>query len=86
MWFMTISELENEIIKYIKDYLEVMNHSVNNTLDSTTILLEDVIEFDSLELAGLVAHLETLTNYDPFDGGFLEFFTIGELAKLFATK
>lgn len=79
-------DLKFEIINYIKNFLDVMNYKLDKDLDSNTLLLEDVIGFDSLELAGLVAHLETLTDKDPFEEGFLEFFTIGELARLFSSK
>lgn len=83
---MTSETLEKEIIKFIKDFVDVMNFKLESELGPNTLLLEDVVGFDSLELAGLVAHLETLTDYDPFEEGFLEFFTIAELAKLFSTK
>lgn len=68
----------NEIISYIK--------SVNVTqveLTKSTKLLEEIIDFDSLELAGLVAHIEQFVDFDPFEGGFVEFETISELAELF---
>ena len=68
----------NEIISYIK--------SVNVTqveLTKNTKLLEEIIDFDSLELAGLVAHIEQFVDFDPFEGGFVEFETISELAELF---
>ena len=79
-------EIKVEIVSYIKNFLNVMNYNLDYELNSNTLLLEEVIGFDSLELAGLVAHLETLTEKDPFEEGFLEFFTIGELAKLFSAK
>lgn len=68
----------NEIISYIK--------SVNVSqveLTKNTKLLEEIIDFDSLELAGLVAHIEQFVDFDPFEGGFVEFETISELAELF---
>ena len=76
--------LEKEIINFIK----ISKHYelwMENELGPET-LLENVVGFDSLELAGLVAHLESLTDYDPFKEGFVEFFTIAELAKLFSKK
>ena len=54
------NDLESEIIKYI-NFFNVMNYESKINLDSNTLLLEQVIGFDSLELAGLVAHLENLT-------------------------
>ena len=62
------NDLESEIIKYIENFFNVMNYESKINLDSNTLLLEQVIGFDSLELAGLVAHLENLTNYDPLRG------------------
>ena len=79
------NDLESEIIKYIENFFNVMNYESKINLDSNTLLLEQVIGFDSLELAGLVAHLENLTNYDPLRR-VSEFFTIGELARLFSSK
>jgi len=75
---MNKEEIVNEIISYIK--------SVNVTqveLTKSTKLLEEIIDFDSLELAGLVAYIEQLVDFDPFEGGFVEFETISELAELF---
>jgi acyl carrier protein len=83
---MSEDDLISEIINYIKNFLDVMNYKLDKDLDSGTLILEHVVGFDSLELAGLVAHLETLTDKDPFEEGFLEFFTIGELARLFSSK
>ena len=83
---MSEDELKLEIINYIENFLDVMNYKKDIELNSNTLLLENVVGFDSLELAGLVAHLETVTEKDPFEEGFLEFFTIGELAKLFSSK
>lgn len=83
---MTYEMLLKEIIDFIKDFVSIMNYKLEIELGPDTLLLENIIGFDSLELAGLVAHLETLTNFDPFEEGFLEFFTISELAKLFSTK
>ena len=60
-----------------------MNYESKINLDSNTLLLEQVIGFDSLELAGLVAHLENLTNYDPFEEGFLNSLQLENLQDYF---
>lgn len=49
-----------------------------------TALLGGAVPIDSLDLAGIVVQLESATGYDPFSGGFIEFRTVGELAKLYA--
>lgn len=48
-----------------------------------TQLLGDDIGIDSLDLAMLVRELETVIGHDPFQNGFIEFRTAGELAKLY---
>lgn len=83
---MNYKQIELEIIKYIQDFHKTMEIQINENLSSNSLLLESISGFDSLELAGLVAHLEELTNFDPFEGGFVEFESIGELAKLFSAK
>lgn len=49
-----------------------------------TELLGDDVGIDSLDLATLVRELEELTGHDPFEDGFVDFRTAGELAKLYA--
>jgi hypothetical protein len=46
-------------------------------------LLGGNLRIDSLDLAMLVRELEELNGHDPFAGGFIEFRTAGELAKLY---
>ncbi len=75
---MKLNEITNEIISYIQS-----SNSSTPKLTGDTKLLEEVLDFDSLDLAGLVAYLEEITDFDPFEGGFVEFETISELAQLF---
>lgn len=49
-----------------------------------TALLEGQIPIDSLDLAEIVLELQSSTGRDPFESGFVEFRTAGELAALFA--
>jgi acyl carrier protein len=49
-----------------------------------TVLLGGDLNLDSLDLAGIVVNLSDLTKKDPFAGGFIEFRTVGELARLYA--
>ena len=78
---MSKEKLIEEIISYISSV-----KSLETNLSEKTKILEEIIDFDSLELAGLVAHLEEITDFDPFEGGFVEFETISELAQLFIRK
>lgn len=47
-------------------------------------LLGDSSPIDSLDLAQIVVELQSRTGLDPFQAGFIEFRTAGELASLFA--
>lgn len=49
-----------------------------------TSLLEDDAGFDSLDLAALVVDLQIASGRDPFEHGFVNFASAGELAALFA--
>ena len=48
-----------------------------------TDLLNGSLEIDSLDLAALVVRMEERTRRDPFANGFVEFRTVGELARLY---
>jgi len=76
---------KKDLIDKIIDYLNKINPKVNSLNDKTK-LLEEVIDFDSLDLAGLISYLEEETNLDPFQDGFIEFESIEELAILFTEK
>lgn len=54
------------------------------TITPETELLGGAINIDSLDLAMLVRELEDVVGHDPFAEGFIEFRTVGELAKLYA--
>lgn len=41
------------------------------------------LPIDSMDLASVVLELETQTGYDPFKAGFINFRTVGELARLY---
>jgi acyl carrier protein len=53
-------------------------------LHRDTVLLGGEILLDSLDLAGIVVELESITGKDPFSNGFVDFRTIGQLAELYA--
>lgn len=48
-----------------------------------TELLGGEVGIDSLDLAMLVRELEEVVGHDPFQDGFIEFRTAGELARLY---
>ena len=50
-----------------------------------TVLLGSSLEIDSLDLAAIVVQLTEETERDPFEKGFIDFRTVGELAQLYAT-
>jgi len=53
-------------------------------INSETAILGGQLAVDSLDLAGIVVELESLTGKDPFAGGFINFRTVGELTDLYA--
>lgn len=53
------------------------------SIDTHTVLLGRDLGIDSLDLAMLVRELEQTTGFDPFQHGFIEFRTVGELARLY---
>ena len=57
--------------------------SAPKIVESSELLASD-LGFDSLDLALLVRELEDIVGYDPFQNGFIEFRTIGQLADLYA--
>lgn len=52
-------------------------------VDESTRLLGSGLPIDSLDLASLLVQLQEATDYDPFQAGFIEFRTVGELARLY---
>ena len=53
-------------------------------LTEDTLLLGGTLSIDSLDLAGIVVNLSELAQKDPCADGFIEFRTVGELARLYA--
>lgn len=53
-------------------------------LENGTVFLGGPLPLDSLDLAVLLTELEARTRKDPFKDGFVNFQTVGELAKLYA--
>lgn len=51
-----------------------------------TLLLDASLGIDSLDLAAIVVQLSEETGKDPFEDGFIDFRTVGELAQLYAAS
>jgi hypothetical protein len=52
-------------------------------MEETTDLLGGSLPLDSLELAVIVVTMGEITRSDPFASGFVDFRTLGELARLY---
>lgn len=50
-----------------------------------TVLLGSSLGIDSLDLAAIVVELTEATEKDPFQHGFIEFRTVGELIDLYSS-
>ena len=56
----------------------------SRVIQAHTRLLGGELPIDSLDLATVVVQLEEMTGQDPFQDGFIEFRTVGELAALYS--
>ncbi len=78
--------MSDETLKLVIDAIsEVIKQNGLDNVDlkpETVILSETAL--DSLALAEVVVRLETKTGKDPFNEGFVNFQTVGELAELYA--
>ncbi len=72
-----------EIKRVVSQILEDKGETVPE-ITSDTELLSGALAIDSLDLAVMVSELEGSMGHDPFAHGFIEFRTVGELAKLYA--
>lgn len=54
------------------------------TVSANSRFLSDEVPLDSLDLAVIVTELHRITGRDPFQAGFRNFRTVGELANLYA--
>jgi acyl carrier protein len=80
---MRSSELLAIINTFVNDIRRNKGLSQISVADSTP-LLDDQAGLDSLDLAALVVELQGLSGRDPFEHGFVNFASAGELAALFA--
>jgi acyl carrier protein len=80
---MRIDETKKHIERLVGEALAAKGLSVPQ-LTENTALLDGSLNIDSLDLAGIVVNLSEICQKDPFEGGFIEFRTLGELAALYA--
>jgi acyl carrier protein len=80
---MTRSEILSHIQRILGNLALAKGVPIGAIEESTT-LLGRKLPIDSLDLATLVVELQEITGYDPFEEGFVEFRTAGELARLYA--
>lgn len=71
-----------ELVKKIINEVLVENGLELDVLYPETKILKDT-QLDSMGLAIVVSKLEEKTGLDPFVGGFIQFNTVKELAKLY---
>lgn len=81
---MNFEETKAKLIEIITATLSAAGKDVP-PLDETAVLLDGTVPLDSLELAVVVIHMGQFTGKDPFASGFVQFQTVGELARLYAT-
>jgi acyl carrier protein len=79
---MTYEKILSEIEKIVKEIAQSKGMPINAVTAKTELLGGD-LPIDSLDLAGIVLQLEDATGYDPFKEGFIDFRTVGELARLY---
>lgn len=80
---MTIDDVMSHLKRTLTDILAAKG-SGPAALSENTRLLGGDLAIDSLDLAVVVVNLTEITGKDPFAGGFIEFRTLGELAKLYS--
>ena len=80
---MTIDEVRGHIESILNRILTQKGLDMVHLQDDLR-LLGGGIQIDSLDLAVLITEMEAATKKDPFKGGFRDFRTVGELARLYA--
>ena len=80
---------KNELLEKIRTIIGRIAAEKNLTVQpiaEETVLLGSTLGIDSLDLAALVVELSEATAKDPFQDGFVEFRTVGELGDLYRDK
>jgi len=69
-----------EIVRRVLEDKGLKCHEISDN----TPLLGSSLGIDSLDLATIVVQLTEVTGKNPFQDGFIEFRTVGELARLYS--
>lgn len=80
---------KHEIIEKIRKIIErttAESGLMVQSIAEDTVLIESTLGIDSLDLAAMVVELSEVTGKDPFQDGFIEFRTVGELSDLYCDK
>jgi len=80
---MNVKELLTVIDAFVQDALK-QKGLPPGPVTAETMLLDSTLGIDSLDLAAIVVQLSEKTGRDPFQYGFIDFRTAGELAQLYA--
>ena len=78
---------KEQIVETVQEIINrILRDKGNDPLEigADTVIIGGNIPIDSLDLATIVVELEAKTGKDPFEAGFLDFSTVGELADLYA--
>lgn len=81
---MNAQQAQEQIKKLVSDAL-IAKGLGPQPVTEQTLLLGGALGIDSLDLAGIVVNLSEISRKDPFADGFIEFRTVGELARLYAS-
>jgi acyl carrier protein len=79
------AEIQAIIERTLNQILEAKGRARVALTEDMLLLDEEALPIDSLDLAQIVLDLQSLTGRDPFEAGFIEFRTAGELASLFSS-
>jgi acyl carrier protein len=80
---MNVEQAKEHIQRLVTEALTAKGLAAQR-LTEQTLLLGGTLSIDSLDLAGIVVNLSEIAQKDPFADGFIEFRTVGELARLYA--
>jgi acyl carrier protein len=80
---MDVGQVSEHIQKLVSEAL-VARGLQSTIVTDDTLLLGGELGIDSLDLAAIVVNLSAIAQRDPFADGFIEFRTVGELARLYA--
>jgi acyl carrier protein len=80
---MTTDEAQATIIQVVLEILQDKGRR-EPELGADTVLLGGQLGIDSLDLAVVVIRMGELAAKEPFENGFIDFRTIGDMAELYA--